>query len=256
MGFKCRSEPEDWRKKVVRMKQKKMIAIITAAGQGSRMKSDKNKVYLDLLGRPVMTYSIEAFQKSKIDEIVLVVTPGDEEYVQSLVKEYGYTKVTTIVSGGRERFESVYFGICACKESGGEDYIFIHDNARPFIRPEQINTCIEAVQEYKACVMAMPVKDTVRIVDADGYPVMTPDRRDVWQMQTPQCFLLSEAKQAFQAMMEAGDTNITDDVMVLERYGNRRSKMIVGSYENMKLTTPEDMIVGENILKKYRGDRE
>ncbi len=234
------------------MDENRTIAIVMAAGRGSRMKSDINKVYLDLLGKPVLYYSLKAFEKSRIHEVIIVVSPGDEDYVQKeIVEAYDLRKVTKIVTGGKERFESVSNGIDACPEEG---YIFIHDGARPFILPEQINTCIKETARYKACAVAMPVKDTIRIVDEEGYSSLTPNRNYVWQMQTPQCFLLSEAKKAYKVMMESGDRDITDDVMVLERYGNRRSKMIPGSYDNIKLTTPEDMVIGESILKKYLGD--
>lgn len=239
------------------MGQRKTTAIIMAAGKGSRMKANTNKIYLELHGKPVLTYAIEAFEASKMDEIILVVSPGQEDYVrEEIVEAYGYQKVVKIVAGGRERFESVYFGIEACEEESEEHYIFIHDGARPFIQPEKINQCIEEVIRYKACVVGMPVKDTIRTVDEDGYSLTTPDRKYVWQMQTPQCFLLSEAKKAFERMMESGDQDITDDVMVLERYGNRRSKMVEGGYDNIKLTTPEDMIIGETILRKYLGEDE
>ena len=227
-----------------------------AAGKGSRMQADRNKVYLELLGRPVLSYTLRAFEESRIDEIIIVATAGDEAYVEeAIVRKYGIDKVCKIVPGGGERFESVYHGIAACEGEEPEHYIFVHDGARPFIRPELINQCIEAVVQEKACVVAVPAKDTIRIVGSDGYPTMTPRRSDVWQMQTPQCFLLSEARQAFEIMMQSGDRDITDDVMVLERYGHRRSKMVSGSYENIKLTTPEDMIVGEEILKRYSGDK-
>lgn len=221
------------------------------------MKVSTNKIYLELHGKPVITYAIAAFEASEIDEIILMVSPGHEEYVrEEIVKKYGYQKVVKIIPGGRERFESVFLGIEACEEAGEEHYIFIHDGARPFIQPEKINHCIEEVVACKACVVGMPVKDTIRMVDEDGYSLTTPDRRYVWQMQTPQCFLLSEARNAFRLMMASGDQDITDDVMVLERYGNRRSKMVEGSYDNMKLTTPEDMIIGETILRKYLGENE
>ena len=238
--------------------KKRTTAIIMAAGKGSRMQADRNKVYLELCGRPVLYYTLAAFEQSEIDEIIIVSTPGDEEYVRSeIVEKYQIKKVKSIVAGGRERFESVYFGVQACREPQDllpldQHYIFIHDGARAFIRPEQINLCINSVEEFKACVLAVPAKDTIRIVGEDGYPKMTPNRKDVWQMQTPQCFVLSEAIDAFDLMIKSGDQNITDDVMVLERYGNRLSRMVMGSYENIKLTTPEDMIMGENILKRRK----
>ncbi|MBR5047063.1 MAG: 2-C-methyl-D-erythritol 4-phosphate cytidylyltransferase [Eubacterium sp.] len=234
------------------MEEIKTIAIVMAAGKGSRMKADINKVYMELLGKPVLYYSLKAFERSRIDQVILVVTPGDEDYVKKeIVEAYGLHKAGQIVAGGRERFESVFLGIEACRQE--EAYLFIHDGARPFILPEQINTCVEEIRKYKACAVAMPVKDTIRIVDKEGFSLLTPNRNDLWQMQTPQCCLLSEARKAYRLMMESGDKDITDDVMVLERYGNRRSKMIPGSYDNIKLTTPEDMVVAESILKKYLG---
>ncbi len=217
------------------------------------MKADINKVYLHLLGKPVVAYSLEAFEKSDIDDVIIVVSAGDEELVKNdIVKAYGFNKVKKVIAGGSERFESVYNGICACDDKEDNHYIFIHDGARPFIQVDQINYCIEEVEKYKACAMAMPVKDTIRVIDGDGFSKTSLNRNELWQMQTPQCFLLSEAKLAFERMMQSGDRDITDDVMVLERYGNRHSKMLECSYDNIKLTTPEDMIIGESILKKYR----
>ena len=237
------------------MDQNRAIAIVMAAGSGSRMKADINKVYLDLLGKPVLYYSLYAFEKSKVDEVIIVVSPGDEDYVRKeIVEAYSLTKVTKIVPGGKERFESVAHGIDACPVEKTDSYILVQDGARPFIQPELINTCIEWTARYKACAVAVPVKDTIRIVDKDGFSSYTPNRNEVWQMQTPQCFLLSEAKKVYKIMLESGDRDITDDVMVLERYGNRRSKMVPGSYDNIKLTTPEDMVIGESILKKHLGD--
>ncbi|MFR3343800.1 MAG: 2-C-methyl-D-erythritol 4-phosphate cytidylyltransferase [Anaerobutyricum sp.] len=130
-----------------------------------------------------------------------------------------------------------------------EGYVLIHDGARAFITPELIEFCIEQVKKDKSCVMGMPVKDTIKIVDEDRYAVSTPPRSTMWQIQTPQCFVTAEIREAYQKMMEAGDDSVTDDGMVMETYGIRGVRMIKGSYENMKITTPEDMLLGEAILK-------
>jgi len=237
------------------MDQVRTIALMMAAGKGSRMKADRNKIYLELSGKPVLYYALKAYEESEVGEIILVVSPGDEDYVRKeIVEKYGFAKVTGIVPGGRERFESVYLGIRACPEEE-EACLLIHDGARPFIRPDQINLCIRETLRYKACAMAMPVKDTIRIVDDECFSLSTPNRTYVWAMQTPQCLLLSEGRKAYEAMMNSGDKDITDDVMVMERYAGRRSKMIPGSYDNIKLTTPEDMIIGETILSRYLGDK-
>ena len=235
----------------------KVIAVVLAAGKGSRMHSKIQKQYLELLGRPVITYTLEAFENSRVDEVILVVGSGEIDFArEEIVKKFHYQKVTQIIPGGKERYDSVYMGLCAGEEVQGETYVLIQDGARAFITSEQVNQCIEAVKEYKACVMAMPVKDTIKIVDEDNYSLSTPDRSRMWQMQTPQCFVLPEIRDAYREMMNAGDRTVTDDAMVMERYGNRRVKLIEGSYDNIKITTPEDLIIGEAILKKYGQNKE
>ena len=165
---------------------------------------------------------------------------------EEIVNRCGFQKVARIVTGGKERYESVYRGLCA---EDGADYVLIHDGARAFITPELIAQCIRDVKRYDACVMAVPVKDTIKIVDEEQYAVSTPDRSVMWQMQTPQCFRLPEIREAYRKMLESGEKTMTDDAMVMEKYGNRRVKMSMGSYENIKLTTPGDFILGEAILK-------
>ena len=222
--------------------KEKVTAIVLAAGKGSRMHSKIQKQYMTLLDRPVITYALEAFEKSSVDEIILVVAPGEIEYAQeNILDKYDYKKVSGIITGGAERYDSVY--------------VLIHDGARAFITPELIEFCIEQVKKDKSCVMGMPVKDTIKIVDEDRYAVSTPPRSTMWQIQTPQCFVTAEIREAYQKMMEAGDDSVTDDGMVMETYGIRGVRMIKGSYENMKITTPEDMLLGEAILKGRSTER-
>lgn len=234
----------------------RIIAVVLAAGKGSRMHMEIQKQYAALLGRPVITYTLDAFEKSTVDEIILVVGEGETAFVQEeIVKPFGYQKVTQIVTGGKERYESVYNGLCADTKADESTYVLIHDGARAFITPAHIEKCIQDVQKYNACVMAVPVKDTIKIVDEDQYSVSTPDRSVMWQMQTPQCFWLTEIRKAYQKMLSQGDTTMTDDAMVMEQYGTRKVKMTMGSYENIKLTTPGDFVLGEAILK-HMGKRE
>lgn len=222
-------------------------AIVLAAGKGSRMHMDIQKQYATILGKPVIAYTLDAFEASKVDDIILVVGEGEIPFArEQIVNRFGYTKVSQIVTGGKERYESVYKGLCAAKDS---TYALIHDGARAFITPNLIAQCIRDVISYDACVMAVPVKDTIKIVDEKQYSVSTPDRKVMWQMQTPQCFRLPEIREAYRRMLESGDTTMTDDAMVMEKYGSRRVKMTMGSYENIKLTTPGDFILGEAILK-------
>ena len=175
------------------------------------------------------------------------------EYAQeNILDKYDYKKVSGIITGGAERYDSVYKALCSMPEEG---YVLIHDGARAFITPELIEFCIEQVKKDKSCVMGMPVKDTIKIVDEDCYAVSTPPRSTMWQIQTPQCFVTAEIREAYQKMMEAGDDSVTDDGMVMETYGIRGVRMIKGSYENMKITTPEDMLLGEAILKGRSTER-
>ena len=236
--------------------KEKTAAIIVAAGRGSRMGTKIQKQYLKLLGKPILAYTLEAFEKSETDEIILVVGEGEEDYVTcEIIRPYGISRVTRVVAGGKERYESVWNGLQAVKEGispeeKNECFVLIHDGARAFITPAQINFCIAHVREYRACVMGMPVKDTIKVVDSQEYTVSTPDRSTLWQMQTPQCFELTEISSAYRKMFQSGAEKVTDDAMVMESFGERPVKMIRGSYDNIKVTTPEDLILGEAILKE------
>lgn len=235
----------------MRLKEK-IVAIVLAAGRGLRMRSKVLKPYLDLGGKPLITYALKAFEDSDVDEVVLVAGKDEIDYIRKeIVEAFGFSKVKRIVKGGCERYESVYFGLCeAVKDSSKKDYVLIHDGARPFISPAKVGACIREVKESKACVMGMPVDDTIKIVDDTGTAVFTPPRRTLWRIQTPQCFLLSEIYDAYRRMMEAGDTRMTDDAMVMEEYGKRRVKVIPGGYDNIKITKPEDLVFGEAMLKE------
>ena len=231
--------------------KKKCTAIVLAAGKGSRMGTKVHKQYLELQGRPVLYYSLKVFEDSDIiDDIILVTGKGEVEYCRnSIVAYYHLTKVRNIVEGGKERYESVYNALCAIP-GDGEGYVFIHDGARPFVNSGMIERSYETVEKYKACVVGMPVKDTIKIVDEEQYAKLTPDRKSLWQVQTPQVFDKRLIREAYSLMMKSGDTDITDDAMVVERYMNQRVKMIEGSYRNLKITTPEDLEIAEIFAAK------
>lgn len=230
------------------MEKEKIAAIVLAAGKGKRMQSNVQKQYLLLENKPVLYYSLMCFQKSMVDEIILVVGNDEIEYCKKeIVKEYDLTKVTKIVAGGDERYESVYHGLDALEDV---DYVLIHDGARPFVTQEMINASIQAVKEHGACTVGMPVKDTIKVVSKNGFGESTPDRSTLWQIQTPQTFDVKLIKQAYLKMMSAGDTDITDDTMIVERYAGQSIKVIEGDYRNIKITTPEDMDIAEMFLKK------
>lgn len=225
-------------------------AIVLAAGKGSRMGTKVHKQYLEMAGKPVLYYSLRAFQKSEIiDEILLVTGAGEEEYCrETIVDRYGFTKVKRILPGGAQRYHSVHRGLQAME---GEGYVFIHDGARPFVSEEIIARAYEQAQEEKACVVGMPVKDTIKIADDRERVADTPDRSRLWMIQTPQVFEKTLVKTAYEALMEKEDIQVTDDAMVVEMMADHPVKLVRGSYENIKITTPEDLKIGEMFVKSY-----
>lgn len=228
------------------MGKKTYTAIVLAAGSGSRMQSKVKKQFMDFMGKPLVYYALKAFQESPVDQIVLVTGKEAIPYCkEEIVEKYHFTKVCAVVAGGAERPESVYQGL---KETR-TDYVLIHDGARAFVDDVIIQRAMEGVAKHKACVIGMPVKDTIKVLDNDNYAVDTPDRSTLWQMQTPQCFLTEEIKVAYEKMFFDGCIGVTDDAMVMEQFGSRRVKLIEGSYHNIKITTPEDIFIGESFIK-------
>lgn len=235
------------------MKERETVAIVLAAGRGSRMESDIPKQYLMLRDRPVLCYSLQAFQDSFINRIILVTGPDEIEYCKKeIVEKYQFTKVTDIISGGKERYHSVYHGLCA---AGTCDYVFIHDGARPFVTEEILQRSYQAVKEHGACVAGMPVKDTIKITDDTGFSKETPNRDRVWMIQTPQVFAGDLIRNAYDRMIKeeahllSARIKITDDAMVIERFTDHPVKLIEGSYSNIKITTPEDLKMAEILLQ-------
>lgn len=232
----------------------KTTAIVLAGGRGKRMNSAVPKQFLMIQDKPVLYYSLKAFEDSFIDSIILVASEDDKEYCQKeIVEKYRFRKIDKIVSGGKERYHSVLNGI---KAAGECDYIFIHDGARPFVTLDMLQRLYECVTECNACVAGMPVKDTIKIADENGYIATTPKRDLVWLIQTPQVFSYELIKKAYlllekeeYSLIEQG-ISITDDAMVVETLLGEKVKLVEGSYRNIKITTPEDMGVAEGFLKK------
>ena len=235
----------------------KTVAVVLAAGSGSRMNSDVKKQYMEIGGKPLIYYSLKTFEESLIDDIVLVVSRGDIDYVRTeIVQKFGFDKVTAIVEGGLYRYHSVRLGLEAAAPNC--DYAFIHDGARPFLTNDIILRSLHAVKEFGACVVGMPVKDTIKIADEKGFAASTPDRNLTWMIQTPQVFSYKMILELYQRLdREEGDLmakgiNITDDAMVVEYYTDTKVKLVEGSYDNIKITTPEDIAVAEAIIEKRR----
>ena len=226
-------------------------AIVLSAGSGSRMKSDIPKQYMDLNGKPVIYYSLKAFEESDFSSIVLVCGKNDVDYCKKeIVEKYGFTKVKAVVAGGKERYHSVYEGL---KMAEGSDYVFIHDGARPMITPQMIRRLQDVVIVEETAVAGMPVKDTIKIVDENNYVESTPERKYVWQVQTPQCFSYSIIYEAYKAVITDETEGvpippITDDAMVLSYATDYEVKMVEADYKNIKITTPEDILVASVFL--------
>ncbi len=225
----------------------RITAIILAAGSGKRMNSTVHKQYMVLAGKPMLYYALKAFDESAVTDIVLVTGVDEITYCKrEIVDKYNIHKVRTIVEGGRERYHSVYAGL---KAAVGSDYVLIHDGARPFVTEDIIARSIETAKACGACVVGMPVKDTIKVVGTDGFAKETPERKKLWQVQTPQSFSYSLIVDAYEKVVALEDDTVTDDAMVLERMTGRQVRVIEGSYRNIKITTPEDLLVAEAYLK-------
>lgn len=225
----------------------RITAIILAAGSGKRMNSTVHKQYMVLAGKPMLYYALKAFDESAVTDIVLVTGVDEIMYCKrEIVDKYNIHKVRTIVEGGRERYHSVYAGL---KAAVGSDYVLIHDGARPFVTEDIIARSIETAKACGACVVGMPVKDTIKVVGTDGFAKETPERKKLWQVQTPQSFSYSLIVDAYEKVVALEDDTVTDDAMVLERMTGRQVRVIEGSYRNIKITTPEDLLVAEAYLK-------
>lgn len=235
-------------------KSYRTAAVVLAAGSGKRMNAGVKKQYMEIAGKPVLYYSLKAFEESFIDEMVLVVSPDEIEQVkESYVNRYGFHKVSSIVAGGKERYHSVACGLRAVHPDC--DFVFIHDSARPMLTQEILERVYREVQREEACVVGVPSKDTVKIADEQGYVSVTPNRSLVWNVQTPQVFsyplvhsAYEELLQKEQELLEAG-VQITDDAMVVEHLAHHKVKLVEGSYENIKITTPEDVQIAERYLQ-------
>lgn len=225
--------------------------IVLAGGKGTRMQSGVPKQYMLLDGKPLLYYSLRAFEESDVESVVLVTAEGEEDYCRTeLLERYGFAKVTAVTAGGAERHESVWNGLCA---AGEPEYVLIHDGARPLVTPELINRVLVQTESYDACVAGMPVKDTIQMTDEHGVIMLTPKRESLWIAQTPQAFAFSLVYNAYERLMAEPEVKVTDDAMVVGLYGDTPVQMVRGSYTNIKVTTPEDMVLAEVFLRKRYG---
>ena len=220
--------------------------VIVSAGRGSRMKADINKQFLKLQNKEVIAHTIDKFYNNEnIGEIIVVVREDEAEFFKiNIIEKYGYKNIK-IAFGGSERQDSVYNGLKMVDENC--KIVLIHDGARPFVNNETIDSAIESAKENKCVIVGVPVKDTIKVIDDNNNVCDTPDRSTLWSIQTPQVFDYSLIMKAHEKAREDNYYG-TDDSMLMEYFG-QKVKVVEGSYNNIKITTPEDLKIGEEILR-------
>lgn len=226
----------------------KISVLIPAAGQGKRMETSMKKPYLMLLDKPILSHTIERFeQNSVIDEIFIIVDESDFTICNKrVIAPFRFRKVRGLVAGGETRQVSVYNGIRTLSED--VDFVIVHDGVRPFLNDEIIFKCIEAAAEFGASVSAVPVKETIKVANDDLFIDHTPERDHLWRVQTPQVFRKSILLEAHDKAIEDG-ISAPDDATLIEKLGVP-VKLVMGSYRNLKLTTPEDLKIAETLLNE------
>jgi 2-C-methyl-D-erythritol 4-phosphate cytidylyltransferase len=226
----------------------KCVALVPAAGQGKRMGGAHSKPYLLLEGKPILAHTLLELERCPlVDEVVLMVERGEIERARaSVVEEFRLQKVGAILAGGVQRQDSVWEGLKTIQDDC--DLVMVHDGVRPFISQEMLARSIQGAVDCGASIAGMPAKDTVKLVSAQNMVLKTPDRKSVFLVQTPQTFKRDILLRAYRQAMEDG-FYATDEASLVERLG-MPVKVVEGSYENIKITTPEDLVVGEMILKR------
>ncbi len=232
----------------------KASVLIPAAGMGRRMGTSTNKQYLDLSGKPILAHTLALFDNHPlIEHIYLIVPPDDFSYCrEQIIERYGFSRVRRIVAGGAERQDSVRNGLIALEEDGYDQSqrpVLIHDGARPLFDPSLLSELIRIVRESGACVVGVPVKDTIKDIENNVISA-SPERKRLWQAQTPQGFQYRLIREAFDRA-DADNFIATDDASLLERIG-QPVLMLEGNYRNIKVTTPEDLVIAMALLDSMR----
>ena len=230
----------------------KIAAIIPAAGMGLRMRSQISKPYLLLDGKPILAHTLEVFEGVKeVQEVTVVAHPDDLDFCrEEVIGVHGFKKVLRLVPGGKERQDSVYHALKALQQEDELEIILVHDGVRPFITPEQIRRVIKAARSHGGAILGLPAQDTLKRVNSQGKVIHTLDRKDIWQIQTPQGFQAGLLRRAF---VEAYSRNFygTDEASLVEEMGQQVA-VIPGDPWNLKITTPEDLGLAEALLPWLR----
>lgn len=227
--------------------------IIPAAGLGRRMNATVSKQYLKLMGKPILAHTLDVFEQCPlISEIILVINPDEVELCRNQVLSiYPYTKIK-LVKGGETRQESVYNGLLAVSDN--TRIVMVHDGARPLIQESVILKSLDETIKHRATAVGVAAKNTIKVIDDNGFVAHTPDRNYLVEIQTPQTFAYELLKEAHQKAIEAGVEG-TDDAFLVERL-NIPVKIVMGDYTNIKITTPEDLAIAESIMKRIALNRE
>lgn len=218
------------------------VAVILGAGNSTRMKSEKSKLLLEIDGKTVIRRTVETFDK--LDSINKIIIVCREEDLEAFIQEAEVSDKICFTIGGATRQQSVYNAVKAIEDAG---LILIHDGARPLIKTEDIIAAMNSAEEFGAAAVGVPVKDTIKIIDKSGFVSDTPDRSLLFAIQTPQVFSFIEYKSALEKAVSDG-MDFTDDCQIIE-YSGGRVKTVAGRYSNIKITTPDDIILAENYLK-------
>lgn len=222
-------------------------AVIVAAGKGRRMGTEISKQFLPLCGKEILAHTVEKFEKAACIRDIILVTGGDAlQDVRQMAQEYGWKKIISVTEGGRERQDSVFLGLQQVPQD--TEIVLIHDGVRPFVTEEILERSIAAAKETGGCVAGVPAKDTIKVCDAEGFAIATPDRSTLRQIQTPQTFRRKEILAAYEKAKADGFLG-TDDASVAEHSGFA-VQVIMGSYRNIKITTKEDLLIGAAFLKE------
>ena len=226
----------------------KVTVLIPAAGMGRRMGKAVAKQFLPLGDKPMLAHTLLAFQRAaEIDEIIPILSKEDmESCLRDIIEQYHITKVKTLVVGGKERQDSVMNGLKKLDKDAS--VVLVHDGVRPFVTAEMIKESVELAKKGECVVVGVPLKDTIKEVDDKGLVRHTLERSRLWAIQTPQAFPVKALKRAYEESYQHHAFG-TDDAMLVERAGGK-VRVIMGSYENIKITTPGDLVLAEEILKR------
>ncbi|MGO3751404.1 MAG: 2-C-methyl-D-erythritol 4-phosphate cytidylyltransferase [Peptoniphilaceae bacterium] len=223
-----------------------VCAIIAAAGVGKRMNKSVNKQFLEINDIPILAHTIKKIESSKyVDFIILLIKPNEINYIGKIINRYGISLPFKMVYGGEERQDSIYNGLINMPNK--TEIVLTHDGARPFVDVDKINLAIESVFETGACTLGNPVKDTIKISSNGKYVDYTPNRDEIWAIQTPQVFEKDIIIKAYVQAFEEGYYG-TDDCSLVEKTG-KKVKLILSDYKNIKITTPEDLIIANSLIE-------